>query len=296
MYLLSSSKAHLRLGNQATVDSHDFEIRVVRWASDPPRGKRLKDNELRACTWNVRSLNGIGADARLVDVLIKNWDIYWSGHTNKRSFGIGFVVGERLCRQLLAFTPGDERLAAIRIKAKFFNISFVCSHAPTEEKGDEVKDAFYEQLERTYERCPRHDIKVVLGDFNARVAKSVFGPTVGEYSLHNETSPNGLRLIDFSGARNMVVFSTRFMHKNIHQATWLSPDGNTRNQIDRVVIDRRHASSVLDVRTIRGPNIDSDYYLVGAKMRTRHCAAKNQGTKNTKKARCRKAAIATDCQ
>ncbi|XP_067615689.1 craniofacial development protein 2-like, partial [Eurosta solidaginis] len=203
-------------------------------------------------------------------------DIYWSGHTNKRSFGVGFVVGERLCRQVLAFTPVDERLAAIRIKAKFFNISFICAQSPTEEKDDEVKDTFYEQLERTYERCPRHDIKLVLGEFNTRVGKDgVFGPTVGKFSLHNETS-NGLRLIDFAGGRNMVISSTRFMHKRIHQATWLSPDRNTCNQIDHVVIDGRHASSVLDVHTIRGPNMDSDHYLVAAKIRTCLNAAKTK--------------------
>ncbi|XP_067619871.1 craniofacial development protein 2-like [Eurosta solidaginis] len=254
--------------------------RINTLSFDDDHGKRLKDNELRACTWNVRSLNGIGADARLVDVLIKNCDIYWSGHTNKRSFGVRFVVGERLCRQVLAFTPVDERLTAIRIKAKFFNISFICAHTPTEEKDDEVKYTFYEQLERTYQRWPRHDIQVVLGDFNARVGKEgVFGPTVGKFSLHNETSPNGLRLIDFAGARNMVISSTRFMHKKIHQATWLSPDRNTRNQIDHVVIDGRHASSVLDVRTIRGPNIDSDHYLVAAKIRTRLRAAKTMEQK-----------------
>ncbi|XP_054089770.1 LINE-1 retrotransposable element ORF2 protein isoform X1 [Zeugodacus cucurbitae] len=75
----------------------------------------------------------------------------------------------------------------------------------------------------------------------------------------------------------MVVCSTRFQHKKIHQATWLSPDRNTRNQIDHVVIDGRHVCCVLDVRTLRGPNIDSDHYLVAAKIRTRLCAAKNAG-------------------
>ncbi len=77
-------------------------------------------------------------------------DIYYSGHIKERKFGIGFVVGERLRRRVLAFTPVDERLATIRIKARFFNISLICAHAPTEEKDDVTKDAFYERLEHTY--------------------------------------------------------------------------------------------------------------------------------------------------
>ncbi|XP_062135135.1 uncharacterized protein LOC133844877 [Drosophila sulfurigaster albostrigata] len=128
----------------------------------------------------------------------------------------------------------------------------------------------------TYDRCPNHDVKIILGDFNAKVGRErIFDRTVGQFSLHETTSNNGFRLIDFSAARNMVVSSTRFRHLDIHKATWLSPDQKTRNQIDHVVIDGRHASSVMDVRTFRGVNIDSDHYLVAAKIRMRLCRAKN---------------------
>ncbi|XP_050338963.1 craniofacial development protein 2-like [Bactrocera neohumeralis] len=274
---------------------------------DPPfyddHGKRSKDYDLRARTWNVRTLNWEGAAAQLVDVLAKikaditavkemRWtgqgqrrvgpcDIYYSGHIKERKFGVGLVVAERLRRRVLSFTPVIERLATIRIKARFFNISLICANTPTEEKDEVTKDAFYERLERAYESCPRHDVKIMLGGFNAKVGKEgIFGTTVGKFSLHDEISPNGLRLIDFAGARNMVICSTRFQHKKIHQATWLSPDRKTTNQIDHVVKDGKHVSSVLDVRALRGPNIDSDHYLVTAKIRTRLCAAKTHTKKH----------------
>lgn len=38
---------------------------------------------------------------------------------------------------------------------------------------------------------------------------------------------NVLRLIDFTRARNMVVCSTLYQHKQIHPASWLSPDRKT---------------------------------------------------------------------
>ena len=93
----------------------------------------------------------------------------------------------------------DERLATIRIKAKFFNIILICAHAPTEDKDVETKDMFNERLERQYDRCPDHDIKIVSGDFNAKIGKeNIFGPTVGKFRLYDETSDNGMRLIDFA--------------------------------------------------------------------------------------------------
>nr|XP_043068191.1 uncharacterized protein LOC122321607 [Drosophila bipectinata] len=151
----------------------------------------------------------------------------------------------------------------------------ICAHAPTKEKDDATKDAFYAELDRAYGRCFSHDIKILLGDFNAKVGREdIFGATVGRFSLHETTSSNSLRLIGFAAAHNMVVRSTGFHHLDIHKASWLSPDRLTRNQIDHVVIDARHASNILDVRSCRGPNIDSDHYLVAAKIRTRLCVAK----------------------
>ena len=111
---------------------------------------------------------------------------------------------------------------------------------------------------------------ILLGDFNANIGQEyIIHPTIGQFSLHETSTSNGLRLIDFVAARNMVIASTIFKHLNIHKTTWMSPDQRTRNQIDYTVIDGRHCSSVLDVRTFRGVNIESDHYIVADKIRMR---------------------------
>ena len=51
----------------------------------------------------------------------------------------------------------SKRLAKIRIKAKFHNISLICANAPTEEMDDSVKDA-YTNLEDMYDKYAVHDI------------------------------------------------------------------------------------------------------------------------------------------
>jgi len=68
-----------------------------------------------------------------------------------------------------------------------------------------------------------------------------------------------------------------YLHRNIHKYTWISPDGKIHNEIDHILIDSRRYSSILDVRSFRGADCDTDNYLVVAKVRER-LAVNKQGT------------------
>ena len=111
---------------------------------------------------------------------LSSCDVYYSVHASRHKFRCGFVGRGDLRGLVSRFTAVDERLAAILIKAKYFYICLICAHAPTEDKYDTAMDAFYDKLEVLYNRCPRSDIKFLIGDFNAKVGRErIFTATVG---------------------------------------------------------------------------------------------------------------------
>ena len=88
---------------------------------------------------------------------LSSCDVYYSGHASRQEFGCGFAVGKSLRHFVSRFTAVDERLAVIRIKAKYLYISFICAHVPTEDKADTAKDSFYDKIEVLNNRYPRRE-------------------------------------------------------------------------------------------------------------------------------------------
>jgi hypothetical protein len=152
--------------------------------------------------------------------------------------------------------------------------------APCEDKSDDLKDSFYEEHGRVFDQFPMYDMKILLGDFSAEVGReNIFKPTIGNESTHEISNDKGVRAVNFATAKNLIVKSIMFPHRNIHKYTWTSPEGNTHNQIDHVLIDRRRHSSIFDARSFRGADCDTDRYLVVAKVRERLAVSKRAAQK-----------------
>jgi endonuclease/exonuclease/phosphatase family metal-dependent hydrolase len=118
-------------------------------------------------------------------------------------------------------------------------------HAPTEDKDDDIKDSFYEELKQVFYQFPRYHTEILLGDFNAKVGREdIFKPIIGNESLHEASNDNGVRVVNCATSKNLIVKSTTFPHRDIHKHTWTS-DGVTHNQIDHVLIDKRRHSNIL---------------------------------------------------
>ncbi|XP_058832921.1 craniofacial development protein 2-like [Topomyia yanbarensis] len=173
-------------------------------------------------------------------------------------------------QRVIGWQPINARMCKLRIKGRFFNYSIMNVHCPHEGRPDDEKEAFYMQLEQTYDGCPLRDVKIVIGDMNAQVGREeMYRPVIGPNSLHSVSNDNGQRCVNFAASRGMVIRSTFFPRKDIHKVTWRSPDQVTKNQIDHVLIDGRFFSDITNVRTYRSANIDSDHHLVAVCLRSK---------------------------
>ena len=104
------------------------------------------------------------------------------------------------------------------LRSGWCNIIVLSVHARSEEKSDDSKDSFYEELEQVFDHFPKYHMKILLGDFNAQVGReNIFKPTIGNENLHQDINDNGVMIVNFATSKNLVVKSTTFLHRNIHK-------------------------------------------------------------------------------
>ncbi|XP_039285541.1 craniofacial development protein 2-like [Nilaparvata lugens] len=253
----------------------------------------MREMDWRVATWNVRTMLAPGKMKEVTSEILrykldivalqeirwqgggqidkKEFSLLYSGPENRTGYGgTGFFITAEMRKKLLNFEPISERMCMIRLKGRFRNVTIISVYAPTEDADEQAKEDFYDVLTNKMDQIGQHDMVLVLGDLNAQVGRESAVRTVaGNFSLHDESNNNGFLLAQFAESNRLVIKSTSFPHKRIHLGTWKVPGSEVVNQIDHVLVSARHASGVLDVRTMRGPNCDSDHFLVRAVVRFR---------------------------
>jgi hypothetical protein len=196
---------------------------------------------------------------------------FFNGIENENhQLGTGFLVRQSIAPAVKKLGFVSEGMSYIVLRGRWCNIIVLKTHAPTGEENDDSKDRFNKELEQVFDYFPKHQIKILLGDFNAKSGREdIFKPTIKNKSLHEDSNNNGVRVVNFATYKNLVAKSTMFQHRNVH-----SPDGKTHNHIDHALKDRRWHSCILDVRSFRRAGCDTDHYSMVAKLRERLLARK----------------------
>jgi exonuclease III len=151
--------------------------------------------------------------------------IFYNGRKDERhENGVRFIVNDDTLPQVKGFTAVNDRLCYIRIAGPIFDVIIINAYVPTEEKEEYLKNEFYDDLEKIIDTTTNSCIKILIGDFNAKIWKEdMYRPTIGLNDLHDVSNDNGTRLINLCLAKGFNLSSTYFTRKDIHKQTWIAP-------------------------------------------------------------------------
>ena len=77
----------------------------------------------------------------------------------------------------------------MRLDTKPLNTFIINIHTPTEVKEDIIKEGFYEEITEIYDRAPKNTVRIVIGDFNAKIVReTIYRPTIGLHSVHGQSN------------------------------------------------------------------------------------------------------------
>jgi hypothetical protein len=85
-------------------------------------------------------------------------------------------------------------------------------------KSDDTKDSCYEEIGRVFDEFPRCYVKILLGDFVAKVGmENIFKPKIWNESSHEIRNDNGVTAVNFATSKYVFVKRTMFPHRNVHK-------------------------------------------------------------------------------
>jgi hypothetical protein len=102
-------------------------------------------------------------------------------------------------KRIISAVKGVEsisvRVPYIILRGHWCHIIVLNVCAPTEDKTDDVKDSLYGELECVFHKFPKYHMKLMLGDFSAKVGREdIIKPTIGnEISNDNGVTESKVR-------------------------------------------------------------------------------------------------------
>ncbi|CAD6190306.1 unnamed protein product [Caenorhabditis auriculariae] len=182
----------------------------------------------------------------LIDITWPNGELLILGHKvpGKNVGGVGFLVNRSVQHLVDSHEIVNARLGILRL-----NLGKTRKTHHHQQKEKELDD-FYRKLEETIQREKAYYI-FVLGDFNAKMGKCA--------------TPSIQRLAELLDSRRLYHGNSLFEKPDRRRWTWKSPNGDTTNEIDHILANRKW--SLLDVAVLPSFDVGSDHRLVRAKVR-----------------------------
>jgi len=101
-------------------------------------------------------------------------------------------MSDQILQNVKRFEAISDRMCYLEIQCRWFKVILINCYGPTEDKDEDIQSEFYEDLERVYNKLTTNNIKIILGDFNAKIGReSILKPTIGSENLHETSNDKG---------------------------------------------------------------------------------------------------------
>ncbi|CAH8292472.1 unnamed protein product [Heterobilharzia americana] len=135
--------------------------------------------------------------------------IIYSGHpdaNHEHTEGVAIMMSSRASKALMQWEPISSRIMTARFNSKGRKVTIIQCYAPTNNAEQEKKEEFYRQLQSTLDKTSVGDIKILMGDMNAKLGGDNTGRelTMGREAL-GEMNENGELFAEFCAFNDLVI-------------------------------------------------------------------------------------------
>ena len=137
----------------------------------------------------------------------------------------------------------------------------IVHYAPVE--GSDSAEEHYHNLADVINSVPKHNLLIVMGDFNAHI-----GTEDALFTYHETTNTNGQLMLDLAAETNLVITNTRFQKKRGKLWTYISDMSGTKTQIDYILVNKKWINSVKNVEAYNTfASLGSDHRTLTARIK-----------------------------
>ena len=148
----------------------------------------------------------------------------WRNNRNAAIGGVGVILDKYAANSIAKVQSFSNRIMIIHLTGNP-STTVIIQYTPTE--GSSECESHFENLSNAITMIPKHNVLVVLGDFNAHI-----GEKDARYTYHLNTNKNGQHLLDLSSEKNLVITNTTFQKRRGKLWTYLSDMSGNKTQID----------------------------------------------------------------